>query len=104
MIATVKLISEYSESLPLKDREYAKDFIKERKFDDLQDLIDSALVKINKSFVSGDINPEYLELNTSNIETLQTLVFEYRSQFIIDINQEDEDIEEIDEFIDDEEY
>lgn len=65
------------DNLPLKDISFAKTFIDKREFPLLQELVDSALYKINKNLTSDNPKEEYKTLNVEAIEELAVKIDEY---------------------------
>ena len=67
-------------SLPEKDTSLGFNFIRERDFDSLKALVDSALYKVKKS--RNDENPreEYLKVNLTELRKLKTEVDVYVAQ------------------------
>lgn len=67
-------------SLPEKDTSLGFNFLRERDFDSLKALIDSALYKVKKS--RNDENPreEYLKVNLTELRKLKTEVDVYVAQ------------------------
>lgn len=74
---TLMTIKKLVENLPLKDIPIAERFISERNFPMLQELVDSALYKINKNLASENPKKEYEILNVELIEELAVKVDEY---------------------------
>lgn len=67
-------------SLPEKDTSLGFNFLRERDFDSLKALVDSALYKVKKS--RNDENPreEYLKVNLTELRKLKTEVDVYVAQ------------------------
>lgn len=67
-------------SLPEKDTSLGFNFLRERDFDSLKALVDSALYKVKKS--RNDENPreEYLKVNLAELRKLKTEVDVYVAQ------------------------
>lgn len=67
-------------SLPEKDTSLGFNFLRERDFDSLRALVDSALYKVKKS--RNDENPreEYLKVNLTELRKLKTEVDVYVAQ------------------------
>ena len=67
-------------SLPEKDTSLGFNFLRERDFDSLKALVDSALYKVKKS--RNDENPreEYLKVNLTELRKLKTEVDVYGAQ------------------------
>lgn len=73
-LMTIKALIQH---LPLKDIPLAEKFIHQRNFPMLQELVDSALYKINKSLTSDNPKKEYEILNVEMIEELAVKLDEY---------------------------
>lgn len=83
-------------SLPNKDRDLANTLIDKRKFEDLWDLVTSAIYKVRKN------GEKYPETNLADMNVLKSEVSSYMDQ--LGLNDEDE-LEEDELIIDDyEEY
>lgn len=67
-------------SLPEKDTSLGFNFLRERDFDSLKALVDSALYKVKKS--RNDENPreEYLKVNLTELRKLKTEIDVYVAQ------------------------
>lgn len=63
--------------LPIKDQKFANKFIENKEFQNLQDLVDSALYKINKNLKSDNPKEEYKILNIDAIEELTVKIDNY---------------------------
>lgn len=74
---TLITIKKLIEKLPLKDIPIAERFISERNFPMLQELVDSALYKINKNLTSENPKEEYKSLDVDAIEELAVKLDEY---------------------------
>lgn len=86
--------------LPLRDRGIALNFIAIRDFDELQSLVDSAIVRTNINVISDNPKEEYMVVNVKKLQELSTIVSEYRDQLITSVDDIVED--EIEELMDDE--
>ena len=64
-------------SLPSKDVRLAQLFLDNRNFHHLQELVDSALYKINKSLKSANPKEEYKYLDVDTIEELAVMIDDY---------------------------
>lgn len=89
MNSPIDRIKSLIESLPKKDISFGYKFLEERDFESLQELINSALYKINKSLNSDNPKEEYLKINLEDLNSLKAEVDIYSAQ----IGFEDEDIE-----------
>ena len=66
--------------MPSKDRMLANEFLKNRKFQDLKDLVDSAIIRINKNLNSNNPKEEYFKINLDKLHMLKTDVDFYYDQ------------------------
>lgn len=73
----LEYIKENIKCLPLKDVTFAKSFIEKREFNKLQELVDSALYKIDKNLNSENPKPEYKILDIDAIEELSVKIDSY---------------------------
>lgn len=98
MSKPIEIMNKLIESLPKNDIELGKEFIRNRKFEDLLELVDSAIYKVKKNLKSDNPKEEY-NIDLDDLITLQTEVNLYLSQ--LDIvpydNFKDFEIEEIEE-------
>jgi hypothetical protein len=60
--------------LPIRDIKIAKEYFNKRDFESLQEIIDSALIKIEKNLEKEIPNKEYLNLNTDALIVLKSHV------------------------------
>lgn len=67
-------------SLPEKDTSLGFNFLRERDFDSLKALVDSALYKVKKSRNDEDPREEYLKVNLTELRKLKTEVDVYVAQ------------------------
>ena len=87
-------------SLPERDIPLGHKFLKERDFDSLKELIDSAIYKVRKSLKSDNPKEEYLKVNLEDLSRLKSEVDMYIVQWGIpddDMYNEDFDDYEIEE-------
>ena len=82
--------------LPERDVKYANKFIEKRQFEDLRDLVDSAIIIVDKNLASQNPKEEYKKINTEKLKQLQAEVYMYCSY--LDISDFDNSEEE--EFLD----
>lgn len=73
----VEQMDKLMDSLPKKDIPLGRKFLKERDFEQLQLLIDSAIYKVKKSQNSENPKPEYQDINLDNLDTLKSVVDNY---------------------------
>lgn len=85
-------------SLPERDIPLGYKFLKKRDFDQLKELVDSALYKVKKSQRSENPKEEYLKVNLEDLSRLKSEVDVYIVQLDIpsdsDYNDFDCEIEE----------
>ena len=67
-------------SLPEKDTSLGFNFLRERDFDSLKALVDSALYKVKKSRSDENPREEYLKVNLTELRKLKTEVDVYVAQ------------------------
>ena len=87
-------------SLPERDIPLGHKFLKERDFDSLKELIDSAIYKVRRSLESDNPKEEYLKVNLEDLNRLKSEVDMYIVQWQIpedDMYNEDFDDCEIEE-------
>ena len=60
------------EALPNSDIKYAKKFLDERNFEALKELVDSAIIKIERGLKKDNIKEEYIKVNMNDLLSLQT--------------------------------
>jgi hypothetical protein len=70
-----KLINE----LPERDIELAKKFYKEREFTDLLDLVNSAIIVVNKNKLSSNPSEKYINIDVDNLIMLKAYITDYIS-------------------------
>lgn len=90
-------------NLPKKDTSLGYKFLENRDFDQLKELVDSAIYKIKKNLRSDNPKEEYLNINMTELSKLKSEVDTYTVQLNISYNEEenikDEDNYEIEEDI-----
>lgn len=79
-MSVIKNIESLIKELPSKDRMLANEFLKNRKFQDLKDLVDSAIIRINKNLNSNNPKEEYFKINLDKLHMLKTDVDFYYDQ------------------------
>lgn len=79
-MSVIKNIESLIKELPSKDRMLANEFLKNRKFQDLKDLVDSAIIRINKNINSNNPKEEYFKINLDKLHMLKTDVDFYYDQ------------------------
>lgn len=92
---TVDSIRELIYSLPKSDIQYCINFLSNRDFDSLLEIIDSDIYKINKNLDSDIPKKEYLELDADKINRLKSEVVNYMANLDLsnldNNNDEDDD-------------
>lgn len=68
-------IRQYSTHLSQKDKVYADRFINNREFEQLKELVDSAIIKTKKG--KRDNKPQYLDIDLDALEVLKVEVDNY---------------------------
>lgn len=94
-------IRQYSEHLTQKDRIYAEKFINNREFEQLKELVDSAIIKTKKG--KRDNKPQYLDIDLDALEVLKVEVDNYLL-CIFGKQEESFEIEEEDDYEEEEFY
>lgn len=61
-------------ALPTKDIELANKFIRERNFEFLQDLVNSAVYKVKRSKTIGDVSNPLMSVDIDNLLSLKSAV------------------------------
>lgn len=61
-------------ALPTKDIELANKFIKERNFEFLQDLVNSAVYKVKRAKAIGDVNSPLMSVDIDNLLSLKSTI------------------------------
>lgn len=79
-MSVIKNIESLIKELPSKDRMLADEFLKNREFQDLKDLVDSAIIRINKNINSNNPKEEYFKINLDKLHMLKTDVDFYYDQ------------------------
>lgn len=79
-MSVIKNIESLIKELPSKDRMLANEFLKNRKFQDLKDLVDSAIIRINKNINSNNPKEEYFKIDLDKLHMLKTDVDFYYDQ------------------------
>lgn len=73
----LQFIKDNIKHLPFKDKELAQKFIDKREFASLQELVDSALYKIDKNLKTDNPKEEYKIIDIDAIEELAVKIDEY---------------------------
>lgn len=61
-------------ALPTKDIELANKFIRERNFEFLQDLVNSAVYKVKRAKTIGDVSSPLMSVDIDNLLSLKSTV------------------------------
>lgn len=61
-------------ALPTKDIELANKFIRERNFEFLQDLVNSAVYKVKRAKTIGDVSSSLMSVDIDNLLSLKSMV------------------------------
>lgn len=61
-------------ALPTKDIELANKFIRERNFEFLQDLVNSAVYKVKRAKIIGDVSSPLMSVDIDNLLSLKSVV------------------------------
>lgn len=61
-------------ALPTKDIELANKFIRERNFEFLQDLVNSAVYKVKRAKIIGDVSSPLMSVDIDNLLSLKSTV------------------------------
>lgn len=72
-----KTINNLINKLPLKDISIAKKLIEKRDFNSLFELVNSAIIKIEKSLYIDQVNSEYINLDIEALYELQNTINNY---------------------------
>ena len=80
-------------SLPERDVALGHKFLKDRDFESLKMLVDSAIVKVKKGLRKDNPREEYLKVDTEKLQQLKAEVDAYYSMLELP-EQEDDDIYE----------
>lgn len=78
--SNLEFIKNNIKHLPIKDAILANEFLSNREFNKLQELIDSALYKITKNLNSNNPKSEYKILDVDAIEELSVKMEDYITQ------------------------
>lgn len=93
MRSPIKKIESLISALPESDIKHGSKFLKDRDFESLQLLVDSAIYRIKKNLDNENPKEEYLKVNMEDLRTLQVEV-DYYVRLVLGPNN--------DEFIDSE--
>lgn len=73
-------------SLPTKDIPFGLKFLKERNFESLQELVDSAIIKVRRSQATDNPKEEYKNVDLRSLSRLKIEVDSYVA--ILDVSQD----------------
>lgn len=96
MSKSIEIMNKLVNSLPKNDVELGKEFIKNRKFEDLLELVNSDIYLVKKNLKSGNPKEEY-NIDLDDLITLQSEVSYYLSQLDIPCDNFKDFEEEIEE-------
>lgn len=93
----VMLMKEKLQYLPERDIKFAEDFINNRNFEALQDLVNSDILLVGKNQLSATPNPRYVGIDLLKLSELKEIVDEYCKLLYSDLEddsqyEEEEDI------------
>lgn len=81
-------------SLPKSDITLGEQFIQNRDFESLKDLVDSAIFKTRKNIKSENPKQEYLDVDLTELSNLKAEVDVYLTQLEVPSNKWEEDKKE----------
>lgn len=76
----IQMIRKLIQSLPMSDITIANRMLANRQLDELQDLVDSAITKVEKGRAKS--HPRYLDIDLDNLITLSSIIDEYNGNNI----------------------
>ncbi len=85
----LNIIEKLIVALPKKDVELGYKFLKERDFESLQSLVDSASIKVRKSRNTDNPKEEYKDINLETLDTLKAEIDSYC--MLLGIGEPDDD-------------
>lgn len=85
----VERMRNLTKCLPKNDIALAQRFIDSRDFESLQELVDSAIIKVRKSLRGDNPKEEYLSLDMDELTKLKAEVDCYVEQLTLPNNEED---------------
>lgn len=96
-------IRELIDSLPMSDIPIGKAYLNIRDFYNLQELVNSAIIRIDNNLKTENPRHDYLCIDMGDLNTLNQLITSYRSQIIGEeeefINSDIDDDDEVEESI-----
>ena len=90
-MTAVERIRKLINTLPKSDIALGERFISERQFESLQELVDSAIFRINKSVRGPNLKEEYLEVDLWELKKLKAEVDVYVEQLQLPSEEEYEE-------------
>lgn len=88
---TLSTIKSLIIALPKKDVAFAEKFIAKRDFESLRELVDSAIIRVNKSLATENPKEEYKNIDLDSLESLSAEVSVYLSYLDVSEFDNDED-------------
>lgn len=89
MGSPIKIIEELIPFLPKKDIDLGHKFLKNRDFESLKMLVDSALIKVRNGLRKANPKEEYLSIDIDNLQTLKAEIDTYYS--MLELPEQDEE-------------
>lgn len=86
----VERIRYLTKFLPKDDVNLANDFINSRDFESLQEIVDSAIIKVKRNLSSNNPKEKYINLDIDELTKLKAEVDVYVEQLQLPYCQEDE--------------
>lgn len=86
----VERIRYLTKFLPKDDVGLANDFINSRDFESLQEIVDSAIIKVKRNLSSNNPKEKYINLDIDELTMLKAEVDVYVEQLQLPYYQEDE--------------
>lgn len=86
----VERIRYLTKFLPKDDVNLANDFINSRDFESLQEIVDSAIIKVKRNLSSNNPKEKYINLDIDELTRLKVEVDVYVEQLQLPYHQEDE--------------
>lgn len=86
----VERIRYLTKFLPKDDVNLANDFINSRDFESLQEIVDSAIIKVKRNLSSNNPKEKYINLDIDELTRLKAEVDAYVEQLQLPYHQEDE--------------
>lgn len=82
-------------SLPEKDRVLGRKFFEKGEYQDLKDLVDSSIYRINKNLKSTKVKVEYVDIDLDDLHTLRSEIDLYIVRMdLLNIEEEYNDYDE----------